>query len=267
MDLASALFLGVLQGITEWLPISSSGHLVIMQRLLFSYNSVLFDVMVHGGTLMAVIVVFWRDFVDLVINLFLTLLEIPRNGTYAFHSSEKRSLSWYVVLGTIPIAVVGYLLKDYVDILFNDLKLVGICLLITGLWLYLTKNSKPLRRLSLKSSIIIGLAQAVAILPGISRSGSTISTGLLLGVNREDSVRFSFLLSIPAIAGALALEVASSPLSRVLSLDNLVGFLASFIVGVLAIKFLLAMIRKNRFHWFSYYCFLVGATVMLISLI
>ncbi len=263
MDLASALLLGIMQGITEWLPISSSGHLVVVQKLLFSYNSVLFDVMVHGGTLLAVIVVFWRDFIDLLVNFLRTFLEIPHDGLYAFYSSEKRKLSWYVIIGTIPIAIVGYLLKDYVNIIFNNLGLVGFCLLVTGLWIYLTRNSKGFRKLDLKYGIIIGLAQAVAILPGISRSGSTISTGLLLGIDRDDVIRFSFLLSIPAIAGALALEVVSSPLSHVMSLDNLIGFLSSFIVGIIAIKFLLTVIRRNRFHWFSYYCFLVGGMILL----
>ncbi len=267
MDPAFALLLGVVQGVTEWLPISSSGHLVIMQKLLFSYNSVLFDVMVHGGTLLAVIVVFWHDFINLIANFLMTFLEIPRNGIHAFHSSEERRLSWYVVVGTIPIAIVGYFLKDYVDFIFNNLGLVGFCLIVTGLWIYLTRNSKHFEKLNFKSSVIIGLAQAVAILPGISRSGSTISTGLLLGIDRDDAVRFSFLLSIPAIAGALILEVMSSSLSNVMSLDNLIGFLSSFIVGILAIKFLLAVIRRDRFHWFSYYCFLVGGIVLLISLI
>ncbi len=267
MDPIFALLLGVIQGITEWLPISSSGHLVIMQKLLFSYNSVLFDIMVHGGTLLAVIVTFWRDFIDLIANFFMTFLEIPHDGLHAFYSSAKRELSWYIIVGTIPIAIVGYLLKDYVDVIFNNLELVGFCLLVTGLWIYLTKNSKHFKKLNLKSCTIIGLAQAVAILPGISRSGSTISTGLLLGIDRDDAVKFSFLLSIPAVAGALTLEVVNSPLSHIMSLGNLIGFLSSFIVGILAIKFLLAVIRRNHFHWFSYYCFLVGGIVLLTSLI
>ncbi len=258
MNVEQAIILGALQGVTEWLPISSSGHLVLLQKVMLSQNSVLFDIMVHGGTLLAVLLFFWRDVLTVLKNFFGTFPDLLRRGPGAFTSSYERRLSWYLVLATVPIVVVGLLLQDYVNEIFNDARLVGICFLITGVWLLLTRFSGGRKKVNLRSSLLIGLAQAAAILPGISRSGSTIATGMLSGVDKEEAAKFSFLLSIPAIAGALTLEILRYGLSSAATTPNLVGFLTSFIVGVLSIKFLLEVIRRGRFHLFSIYCFGIG---------
>ncbi len=258
MNVEQAAILGILQGVTEWLPVSSSGHLALMQRIMVSQNSVLFDVMVHSGTLLAVLFFFWRDVLVVLRNLLETFPDILKGGFRAFSSSYERLFSWYLVLATAPIVVIGLLLQDYVNEIFNSVRLVGICFMITGVWLLLTKFSGGEGRVNLRSSLLIGLAQAAAILPGISRSGSTIATGMLSGLNREEAARFSFLLSIPAITGALMLEVFKWGLNSAITTSNLVGFLTSFLVGMLSIRLLFEVIRSGRFHLFSIYCFGVG---------
>lgn len=260
-----AFLLGVLQGVTEWLPISSSGHLVLVQKLLFSYNSVLFDAMVHGGTLLAVIMITWRDLISMVRGLLISLWELPRSGMRSLERDEDVRLAWYTVIGTLPIVIVGLLISDYVDEVFNSTEIVGSGLLVTGLLLLTTKRAKGDKPVNLTSSLFVGLAQALAIVPGVSRSGSTLSVGMLSGMRKEEAVRFSFLLSIPAISGALILEVLRSPLGDVLSAVNLLGFLSSFTVGVVAIKALLAIVRRGQLHWFAYYCFVLGAFVLLLG--
>ncbi len=259
MDLLWAFLLGALQGVTEWLPVSSSGHLVIVQRMI-SYRSVLFDAMVHGGTLLAVLLVFRMEVLRLVRGLLSLPLAIASHRSL---TSEER-LAWYTVVGTLPIVLVGLLLADTVEAMFFNPKIAGGGLLITGFLLLATRRSKEDKSLDLGTSLIVGLAQAAAIVPGISRSGSTISAGMISGLKREEAVTFSFLLSVPAIAGALTLEVIRSPLEEVMAPANLMGFVSSFAVGVIAIKVLLAVIRRREFHLFAYYCFALGLAVLLL---
>ncbi len=260
-----AALLGAVQGVTEWLPVSSSGHLVLLQRILYSENSVLFDAMVHGGTLLAVLAYYWRDAAAVLRGLYESLVDLPRAGVEALTSTPERALAWYLVVATLPIVAAGLLLQDWVDALFNDARLVGLCYLVTGTWLLLTRLSKGSGPITLKSSVLIGLAQAAAILPGISRSGSTIATGMLSGVDREEAARFSFLLSIPAIGGALLLEAVRSGAAAALTAPNLVGFATAFAVGILSIKFLLGVIRRGKFHLFSIYCFALAALALAIG--
>jgi len=259
LDLIWAALLGALQGVTEWLPVSSSGHLVIVQRVI-SYESVLFDAMVHGGTLLAVIVVFRTE----VLGLVRGLLSLPlATITHRSLTPEER-LAWYTLVGTVPIVLAGLLLADAVEAMFSNPEIAGIGLFITGFLLLATKRSKEGKSLDLRTSLIVGLAQVAAIVPGISRSGSTISAGMISGLKRDEAVTFSFLLSVPAIAGALTLEVIRSPLREVMAPANLVGFVSSFAVGVIAIKALLAVIRRREFHLFAYYCFALGLVVLLL---
>ncbi len=267
MDLWLAVFLGIVQGITEWLPVSSSGHLVIIQILSGYKNSVIFDIMVHAGTLLAVIVFFWKDFISLLKNFFLTFVDIFKMGKRAFYSSADRRYTWYVILATIPIVIVGLMLQEYVNIIFNSLLLVGVALLITGAWLFSTVKKMGKEDLNIKNTFLTGLAQAVAIIPGISRSGSTISTAMLLNVDKVKAARFSFLLSIPSVGGALTLELLSTPLHDVITMTNIAGLLTSFSVGLLTIKFLLDVIRRGKFYLFSLYCWAMGTTVIVISLL
>lgn len=267
MDIYLAILLGIVQGITEWLPISSSGHLVIIQILAGYKNSTLFDIMVHGGTLLAVIIFFWREFLLILKNFFLTFIDIFRMGFKAFSRDEDRKLTWYIVVATIPIVIVGLAIQNYIEEIFNSLILVGISLIFTGLWLFSTRNKNGNKNLNLKNTFIVGLAQSVAIIPGISRSGSTISTGMLQNVDKIKAARFSFLLSIPAIGGALTLELMKSSISRILTMNNIVGFFMAFIVGIFTIKFLLGVINRGKFYIFSFYCWVVGVIVIILALI
>ncbi len=266
MDILLAVFLGLVQGITEWLPVSSSGHLVIIQILAGYHNSVIFDIMVHGGTLLAVIIFFWREFLALLKNFVLTFVDIFKIGKRAFYRDEERRLTWYVIFATVPIVIVGLALQDYINIIFNSLLLVGFALLVTGAWLFSTKNKNGKNELNIKNTFIVGLAQAAAIIPGISRSGSTISTAMLLNVDRVKAAKFSFLLSIPSVGGAITLEILSTPLKNVLTAPNIAGFITSFVVGILTIKFLLEVIKRGKFFLFSIYCWLLGSAVIIIGL-
>ncbi len=267
MDVLLAIFLGILQGITEWLPISSSGHLVLFQHIFGGSNSVIFDIMVHGGTLLAVILFFLKDFLMLLKNIVMTFVDIPKLKKRAFYKDEERKLTWYIVLATVPIIFVGVLLQDYVEEIFNTFLLVGVSFVITGLWLLFTMHIKGGEKLNWKKAGIIGLAQSIAILPGISRSGSTIATGMLLHLDREKAARFSFLLSIPTIGGAFLYEILRTPIKDVLTIPNIAGFLSAFIVGILAIKFLLYVIKKGKFYLFGFYCMALGIVVILYSLL
>ncbi|OYT58371.1 undecaprenyl-diphosphatase [Euryarchaeota archaeon ex4484_178] len=267
MDLLLAILLGILQGVTEWLPISSSGHLVLFQHIFGEANDVVYDIMVHGGTLLAVIVFFWKDFIMLLRNFVLTFADLPRLKGNAFFKDAERRLTWYILLATLPIVVVGILLQDYIDVIFNSLTVVGIGFIITGIWLLSTSKMRGKEKADLKKSILIGLAQSLAIFPGVSRSGSTIATGMLLKMEKEKAARFSFLLSIPAIGGAFVYKILKTPLANVFTIANIAGFFTAFIVGILTIKFLLYVIKRGRFYAFGFYTICLGILVLLYQLI
>ncbi len=266
MDVVTAIILGVVQGITEWLPVSSSAHLVILQHLMGYQNSTLFDIMVHAGTLLAVSIYFWKELVMLIKNFILTFPELLREGKRAFSKDEERRLTWYIVVATIPIVVVGLALQDCINEIFNSLVLVGVALMVTGFWLFSTIKTDGHEDVKLKSAVAMGLAQAVAIVPGISRSGSTISTGLLLGVDKSKAARFSFLMSIPAIGGAFVLELLTAPVHEMFTPVNILGFAVSFVVGLATIHFLLGVIRRGKFYIFAFYCWAVGAATLVYGL-
>ena len=263
MNLLIAILLGVVQGITEWLPVSSSGHLVLLQHIFGGSNSVIYDIMVHGGTLLAVILYFWKDFVKMLKDVILSFVEFPKKRIGSF---EERKLTWFVLIATLPIAIVGVALNDYVESIFNNLLLVGVSFIITGIWLLSTRWSSSGKSISFGRSFLVGLAQAVAIIPGISRSGSTIATGMLLGFSKEDAARFSFLLSIPTIGGAFVYEVLGTPMNDVLTAPNIAGFITSFIVGLLTIRFLLYTIKKGRFYAFALYVIPLGIITILYAI-
>ena len=246
MQILESLFLGVLQGLTEWLPISSSGHLVITQEYLNIQAPLFFDILLHLATILVILIFFRKE----ILQIF---KEFPN------YKSSHGKLGWYIIIATIPIALVGYLFNNQISSLFTNTKAVGISLLITGLLLILTKFSQGKKEISLKDSIIIGLSQALAIIPGISRSGATISTGLLLGLDKKQLIIFSFLLVIPAIIGATILEFNPSSFE----ITYIYGFIASFIIGYITLKLLTILIEKNYFHYFAYYCWLVGILLLI----
>lgn len=259
MDLISSAILGVVQGLTEFLPVSSSGHLVIGQQLLgFKEPDLLFDVSVHVGTLLAVVWVFAEDIWDMARGA------LPGKAG----SQDGRRLLILVIAGSIPTAIMGLLLKDAFERLFASPKAVGIALLITGCLLMATRLAPAakvgLAKMKVWRALVIGVAQGVAITPGISRSGSTICTALLLGVDRELAARFSFVLSLPAILGALFLELHHAPAKAAAApLPLLVGGATAAISGYVALKLLLKIVKAGRMHLFAYYCWPLGLAVLL----
>ena len=245
MDFLDALILGILQGITEFLPVSSSGHLVLGQKLLnINVPGNAFEVFLHIGTLMSILVVFWPD-----IHRLLNDVKDYQTRTYIFT----------LLLGTMPAIIVGLSLKDQIALMFDNVHSVALALIVTGIILISSKwflNKKS--DLTLVKGFNIGLAQALAIIPGISRSGATICTGLMMGLSAEEAARFSFLLAIPAIAGAGILTAMD--IDKIsLGMDVMaVGLLSSFLVGWAALKWLLNLLKTGKFHWFGVYCLLLG---------
>ena len=265
MSLLSAVLLGVLQGFTEFLPISSSGHLVLVQGLLpgFSQPGVLFDVTLHIGTLVAVCLYFWRD----LWNMLLSLLSPHRE-----EAEENRRLLWLLIVGSVPTALIGLLFRKQFEAMFNDIFGAGIWFIITGILLFLTDRvmtpGRPLSAMKGLDGVIIGIAQGLAIIPALSRSGATIAAGVFLGLERGLLVRYSFLLSIPAVAGAFVLELISHRNEAFQRADLLpygVGTLAALVIGYWSIAVLLNMTRSRRLSVFAYYCWVIGVIALIIG--
>ena len=252
MNFFQVIILSVVQGITEFLPISSSGHLAIIQNL-FRLTSppVFFDILLHLGSVLSIIVFFRKDIVELVKNW-------------------QRNLGvWKVIIiGSIPAAIFGYLLNSKIEMIFGSLTLVGAAMIICGFILLSTKFIKKqkevneLKGISNFKSIIIGLFQAIAILPGISRSGSTITGGLWQNLSKEAAFKFSFLLSIPAILGATLLKAKDANFGEVSILASIMAIFISALVGFFALKFLEKTLKSDKFWLFSIYCFVVGISVL-----
>ncbi len=254
----AALFLGLLQGFTEFLPVSSSGHLVLAQSLMpgFSQPGVLFDVTLHLGTLVAVCLYFWGDLRAMLLSLF---------SSHQTEAVETRRLLWLLIVGSIPTAVIGLVFRKQFEAMFNDLYGNGVWFIITGVLLFLkdriATRGRTLSAMTLLDAIIIGIAQGLSIIPALSRSGSTIAAGVFLGLERQLLVRYSFLLSIPAIAGAFVLEFVLHWSAASAEFDLItygVGTLAAGIVGYWSIAVLLHMTRSRRLSVFGYYCVAVG---------
>ncbi len=255
-----AIILGIVQGLTEFLPVSSSGHLKIFSQ--FGHdslqNNVGFDVVVHFATLLAVMIVFRKRYLDLIKESYTSFHDKKFSLKRAYQECHQFRTAVFVILASIPTAIIGLSFKDYFE--SRSILTVGICLIATSAILYLPhltkrKNIEPIN-LNWKFALLLGVAQSFAILPGISRSGTTISIALLLGASRSFSGYFSFLIMIPAVAGATLLnitEIASIAPTLLIS-----GFLASFISGIVALLFLLKLLDKGKFHYFSPYCFLLG---------
>jgi undecaprenyl-diphosphatase len=263
MDSIQAIVLGIVQGATEFIPISSSGHLVLVPWLFgWPDPGLAFDTVMHLGTLLAVLVVFWPDF--------LSLAAAWRHSVAwrEFHAPQAR-VAWWILLGSIPAACMGVLWEEQFEVLFHSPLHVAVLLLVTGLWLALAerlgRKERHPEQLSGWESLSIGLAQGCAIAPGISRSGATIGAGMLLGLKRDAAARFSFLLATPIIFGAGLLQVI-----RLLQLPNLgaslppllLGFVAAFVSGYACIRFLLAYVKERGLTVFAIYCWMVGLSAI-----
>jgi len=253
VSILQAIILGIVQGITEWLPISSSGHLVLFQKLFGLAPPVLFDIVLHLGSLVVIFIIFWKDIIKIL------------KGAL---KKEKRYLNYllYLILASVPIALVGFFLNGFIKSIFYNIKIIGFSLLFTALLLYLSKYPKKKnKKLNIKNTFIIGIAQALAILPGISRSGSTISVGLIQGAKKQETARFSFLLFIPAIIGATIMEI-----STINQITNnfpalIIGTITAIITGILSLKLLLFIIKKNKFYYFSIYCLILGLIILFVA--
>ncbi len=258
MNWLEAAFLGLVQGASEFLPISSSGHLVIVQGLLgVDAANIYLEVALHFGTLLAVIVYFRRDLLDLGQGTLRYLL-----GQRDSAAAENFHLLVFLILGTIPVAIGGLLLKDWFERAFDSPLLTGIMLLVTALVLLGTRLVRlPSGRIGHSKALLIGLAQLAAVLPGISRSGATISTAIYLGVQPLRAARFSFLLSIPAVTAAFLmklLDFLETPAAAGELTAYGIGALVSFLVGLLALHYLLRLIASRRFHLFGWWCLIAG---------
>jgi undecaprenyl-diphosphatase len=268
MSILQSIILGIVQGLTEFLPISSSAHLVLVPWWLgWPEPSLAFDTLLHWGTLLAVITFFWRDWVDMVVALF--------NRVRGRRDPDGRDrLLLLIVVATIPAAVAGFLLKDFFESVFGSPGMVGFFLIITGFMLmaaerWWSHGHKPLLGVTFIDAVVIGLVQAVAILPGISRSGSTMSAGMMRGFNRPTAARFSFLMSAPIIFGAGVTQlpdmIKQGGSGNGLAL--ILGFLAAAIVGFLAIRFLLRYLQTNTFYPFVIYVWIVGGATVIRALL
>ncbi len=272
MDIIQAIILGIVQGLTEFLPVSSSAHLVFMTDILNLPQNVAFDTVLHLGTLVAVVGYFWKDVVKIIISFISSILDLFR-GKFKEGLKEEpfKKLSWLIIIGTIPAGLAGVLLEKQFEAFFNSIFYVGIFLIITGILLWAAERVKPghkdVKDMTLKNAIVIGIFQAIAIAPGISRSGATISAGLFSGLNRELAARFSFLLSIPIILAAAVFQMKDITTFDISTSVLLTGFLASLIFGYLAIKLLLKIIKERTLLIFVYYCWIVGIISIILSFV
>lgn len=265
MGIGQSLLLGLVQGITEFLPISSSGHLVLTERLLnVKTSDLVFEVLVHVGTLVAVVVYFRRKLIDIARSLIHSLSK----GAKTEDEKLNLRLAWFLILGTIPAVLFGLFFRDIVEAAFASPRWTSGEFIITGIILISTIWARDRgRNFNNWNTLFIGVAQAVSIMPAISRSGSTISAGMFSGINKEKAAEFSFLLSIPAIAGATVLQIPEF-IKLLPRLDLLwvyaVGMLVSGIVGYLSIRLLLDIIKRGKFFYFGIYCLILGILGLMI---
>lgn len=263
-EIIQAIILGIAQGLTEFIPVSSSAHLALIPWFFgWGPSGLLFDTMLHWGTLLAVAFVFWRDFLALIGAWFTSL----RRRSLA---DPNARLAWFIIVGSIPAVVLGFLFDDFVEGLFAEAQMVGLFLLITAIILAVAElvagrlqRPRTLEQMNWLDSILIGLAQALALAPGISRSGSTIAMGLGRGIRRDLAARFSFLLGSPVIFGAGLLQLVEVLTSDAGALTDqllpiVVGFVAAAAAGIFAITFLLRYLRNHSLYIFSVYCVVLG---------
>lgn len=253
MNWLEALILGIIQGLTEFLPVSSSGHLEIGKEILNveAKENMLFTIVVHGATVLSTIVVLRKDIIDIF------------SGVFKFKNNPETHYVLKLIISMIPVVIIGLLFKDEIESFFNqNLLFVGLMLLVTASLLAFTYFSKPKDKdVSYKNSFIIGVAQAVAVLPGISRSGATIATGLLSGVNKEKAAKFSFLMVLIPIIAANIKSITDGDISASESISPvvlLVGFFAAFISGLIACKWMLKIVKRGKLVYFAVYCTVIG---------
>jgi len=266
MDWFEALILGIIQGLTEYLPVSSSGHLAIGQALFGmtdGEDNLMFTVAVHVATVLSTLVILWSE-IDWILK-----------GLFKMKLNDETKYALNIVVSMIPVGIVGVFFKDEVEAIFGSgLLVVGCCLLITASLLTFSYFAKPRQKehISWKDALIIGIAQAIAVLPGVSRSGSTIATGLLLGNKKESLAQFSFLMVIPPILGEALLDIlkmtkGENVMGNIEALPLAVGFLAAFVSGCFACKWMISIVKRGKLIYFGIYCAIVGVVTILASLV
>ena len=263
MEIINAIILGIIQGLTEFLPVSSSGHLEIAKAILgenkVGEESLLMTVVLHFATALSTIIIFRKDILEILSGL----LQFKNNDSFWF--------SLKIVLSMIPAAFVGVFFNDEIEALFGGaLTLVGSMLLVTGLLLFLADKAKAsAKKVGIKHAILIGISQAIAILPGISRSGATISTAVLLGIDKEKAARFSFLMVVPLIFGKMAKDILSGDIQYETTtfIPLLVGFIFAFLTGMFACKWMIKLVKSSQLKYFAYYCFAIGGIVIATTLL
>ncbi|WP_235295884.1 undecaprenyl-diphosphate phosphatase [Portibacter marinus] len=263
MELIKAAILGIVQGLTEFLPVSSSGHLELFKYFLnddaVGEESLLMTVVLHFATALSTIVVFRQTVWELI------------KGLLKFKWNKETQFTCFVILSMVPAVVVGLFFEDQLESLFNkNIILVALMLMITGLLLFVADRAKQTdRSLNFTNALVVGIAQAIAILPGISRSGATISTSVLLGLDRETAARFSFLMVLPLIFGKIAKDLLDGSFSaNAANMAELgIGFLSAFVTGLFACTLMIKIVRKSQLKYFSYYCFAVAIISLLIYLL
>ena len=273
MDIIQGIIIGIVQGLTEFLPVSSSAHLVFIQNILGVESSLAFDTFLHLGSLLAVLWFFRADIIKMIVSWISSLSDIV-HGRFkeGFHEDSYKRLAWYVILATIPVGLVGVFFEDSVDALFSGaLYVPAFFLFVTGTILYLsqrmTSGNINFHNVGPKESLFMGLGQACAILPGLSRSGTTIAAGLVIGLDKEFAAKFSFILSIPAILGAAVFQLKDLSGGNVEIGACIAGFVVAVISGYFAISVLLKIVREKSLDIFAYYCWIVGIVVLVGSLI
>ena len=269
IDWLEALVLGIVQGATEYLPVSSSGHLVIAQHLFgLEEPALFFDIVLHLGTLVAVVWYYRKDILELVLETFAALRNLASGHSWkeTLQSYPGFRFALLIVVGTIPTAVIGLAFEDTFERLFGSVRLVGLMLILTGTVLLLTRLARNGGRdaagMTWIDALLIGVVQGLAITPGISRSGITIATALLLGIERETAARFSFLLSIPSILGALMLRFGGAN-DGVGTTALVVGFSAAALTGYFCLALLVRLVKRGRLSWFAPYCFTLGLLALI----
>lgn len=273
MDIIQGIIIGIVQGLTEFLPVSSSAHLVFIQNILGVESSLAFDTFLHLGSLLAVLWFFRGDIYRMLRSWWFSLGDISqRRFKEGLAEDPYKRLAWYVILATVPVALVGVLFEDSVDALFaGALYVPAFFLFVTGTILYISQRiaggNINFNTIGKREALFMGLGQACAILPGLSRSGTTIAAGLTIGLDKEFAAKFSFILSIPAIFGAFILQLKDiGSALDVNFLPVILGFVAAFVAGYAAIKWMLELIQKKNLDIFAYYCWVVGIVVFMGSI-
>lgn len=257
-----AFFLGALQGVTEWLPVSSSGHLVLAQYFLGASASVSFDALLHFATFIVVVAYFGRDIIDVASDVMkASSARLKKRG---FRETDNTRLFEYIIVASVPTGFIGFFFRDVLEAMYSDVFTVCLGLIVTGIMLQASRLKKNPAKLNNVAALAIGVSQGLAIIPGISRSGATIATALFLGIERRQAARFSFLILIPAAIGGIILEGGgildelSGPMIPVA-----VGFLTSLLVGYASLNYLMKVVRDGKFYYFSYYVIPLGLIVLL----